>query len=142
MSFGSLYDDERLKMTLPRLCAYCGSDDRLSLDHLIPRSKTGKDDAGNIVWACRACNSSKCNLDMLRWMANRGEFPSVYVLRRYMKVVTLMCDELGLLDCSLDALSEHSLPFNLDLLPYAFPPLETLVLWKVAAQSESGVHGV
>ena len=37
MSMRSLYDDERLKMTMPQACYYCGSTVALSVDHLIPR---------------------------------------------------------------------------------------------------------
>ena len=36
----SLADDERLKLTLPLACTYCGSRDDLSVDHLISK-KTG-----------------------------------------------------------------------------------------------------
>lgn len=40
-------------------CRYCGSKDRLSIDHLIPRSRDGSDDASNLVVACKTCNSKK-----------------------------------------------------------------------------------
>lgn len=29
--------DERLKMILPQACCYCGDNNRLSVDHLLPR---------------------------------------------------------------------------------------------------------
>lgn len=46
-------------------CAYCGTDLRtaapadVTLDHLLPRSAGGKNDATNLVTACRSCNSSR-----------------------------------------------------------------------------------
>jgi len=44
-------------------CAYCGQalEDgcRLTLDHLIPHSLGGSNDAGNLVTACLLCNSSR-----------------------------------------------------------------------------------
>lgn len=46
-------------------CAYCGRDLRnaapadVTLDHLLPRSAGGTNDATNLVTACRSCNSSR-----------------------------------------------------------------------------------
>lgn len=40
-------------------CQYCGSTERLSLDHVVPWSRGGKDTADNLVTACRSCNSKK-----------------------------------------------------------------------------------
>jgi 5-methylcytosine-specific restriction endonuclease McrA len=40
-------------------CQYCGSTKRLTLDHIIPRSKGGTHTWDNVVTACEKCNSSK-----------------------------------------------------------------------------------
>jgi 5-methylcytosine-specific restriction endonuclease McrA len=41
-------------------CAYCGaSKEKLSIDHIIPKSKGGKMTFENCVAACRACNLKK-----------------------------------------------------------------------------------
>lgn len=40
-------------------CQYCGSKKRLTLDHVIPRSKGGKHSWDNVVTACERCNSKK-----------------------------------------------------------------------------------
>jgi 5-methylcytosine-specific restriction endonuclease McrA len=41
-------------------CAYCGNHrDRLSIDHIIPRSRGGKTTFENCVAACKACNLKK-----------------------------------------------------------------------------------
>ena len=45
-------------------CAYCGSTGVLEPDHVIPQSKGGLDSVGNIVPACRSCNSRKQAKDM------------------------------------------------------------------------------
>ena len=47
-------------------CVYCGCDNRktLTLDHVIPQSKGGKDSWDNLVTACRRCNSEKSNLTL------------------------------------------------------------------------------
>jgi 5-methylcytosine-specific restriction endonuclease McrA len=39
-------------------CHYCGQEAN-TIDHLIPISKNGTDDASNCVAACTQCNSSK-----------------------------------------------------------------------------------
>jgi 5-methylcytosine-specific restriction endonuclease McrA len=40
-------------------CQYCGSTKKLTLDHVVPRSKGGKHTWDNIVIACEQCNSRK-----------------------------------------------------------------------------------
>jgi 5-methylcytosine-specific restriction endonuclease McrA len=42
-------------------CAYCGKDDDLTLDHVIPRSQGGVDSWTNLVTACQKCNTLKGN---------------------------------------------------------------------------------
>lgn len=42
-------------------CQYCGSKNNLTLDHVIPRSKGGKDTWKNLVTACQECNQLKAD---------------------------------------------------------------------------------
>jgi len=44
-------------------CAYCGhkEDQRMTIDHVIPRSRGGKSTWENCVATCKKCNSSKGN---------------------------------------------------------------------------------
>lgn len=42
-------------------CVLCGSDLRLSLDHIHPYSKGGTDEPENLRVLCRSCNSRKGN---------------------------------------------------------------------------------
>ena len=41
------------------LCQYCGSDQELTFDHLLPRSKGGETNWNNVVTACSSCNVKK-----------------------------------------------------------------------------------
>ena len=41
------------------LCQYCGSDQELTFDHLLPRSKGGQTNWDNVVTACSSCNVKK-----------------------------------------------------------------------------------
>lgn len=125
----SLYDDERLKMTAPQACYYCGAKDSLTVDHLIPRIRGGPDDANNLIWACRSCNSSKQGRDMLAWATSKGFFPSILLLRRYIKIVARYCDQNGYMSTALSQLVAGEMPFDVRLLPTKFPPLEELTLW-------------
>ena len=40
-------------------CAYCGSEDNLTIDHVVPQSKGGMDFTKNVVCCCHDCNQSK-----------------------------------------------------------------------------------
>ncbi|TVQ37363.1 MAG: HNH endonuclease [Geminicoccaceae bacterium] len=122
----SLIDDERMKMKLPQCCAYCGANGTLTIDHLLPRVGGGIDAASNAVWACRSCNSSKGKKDVTAWLVARSRFPSVVVLRRYLKLVYQWCDGEGILDVAKDQLKADNLPFSADMLPLSFPPLPEL----------------
>lgn len=46
---GTLFDDERWKMENGARCVYCGSKEMLSVDHLFPRFKGGKDNPENFL---------------------------------------------------------------------------------------------
>jgi len=40
-------------------CQMCGSEERLSVDHIIPRVLGGNDSLSNLQCLCSSCNSSK-----------------------------------------------------------------------------------
>lgn len=47
-------------------CVYCQEDDRklLTLDHVVPQAKGGKDTWDNLVTACKRCNGEKADLTL------------------------------------------------------------------------------
>jgi len=52
------------------LCHYCGnrvSPKSLTMDHIIPISRGGKSTKGNVVTACRECNTLKKQLLPMEW---------------------------------------------------------------------------
>jgi len=71
MSIGPIVEDDRLKMSLPQACCYCGSREYLSADHFIPTRRGGVNSGDNLVWACRSCNRSKCAQDALEWLMKK-----------------------------------------------------------------------
>lgn len=42
-------------------CVYCGSNRNLTLDHVIPKSRGGKNDWNNLVTSCQKCNLKKAD---------------------------------------------------------------------------------
>lgn len=48
-------------------CIYCGSDENLTLDHIISVDVGGHTVFNNMVVACQSCNSSKRNKDVFEW---------------------------------------------------------------------------
>ncbi len=130
MRMRSLYDDERIKMTVPQACYYCGGTERLCVDHLIPKMRGGPDASDNLIWSCRRCNSSKGGQDLIEWMTAKNRFPPILLLRRYVKIVARYCEEYGLLDVDLARLKDGpELPFDICILPMQFPPLDEMTLW-------------
>ena len=86
---------------------------------MIPHHKGGEDDGDNFVWVCRSCNSSKGDLDLLTWYKRKQTFPSLYVLRRYIKLAIEYCEEEGLLDKKLTEVGETRVAIQ--ELPLVFP---------------------
>jgi 5-methylcytosine-specific restriction endonuclease McrA len=43
-------------------CGYCGSNKDLTLDHILPKSRGGKNTWKNLVTCCKSCNNNKDNM--------------------------------------------------------------------------------
>lgn len=43
------------------VCQYCGVQENLSIDHILPESQGGEMIDTNLVTACKSCNSMKSN---------------------------------------------------------------------------------
>lgn len=127
MRIGPLADDERLKMVLPQSCCYCGSRERLSVDHLIPTKRGGANTGENLVWACRFCNCSKGACDALEWLAARNQFPPLLLLRRYLKLAIDISRERGAMDALIAEAPD--LPFSVTAIPKLYSAPQHLTLW-------------
>ena len=52
------------------ICHYCGcpvSPKELSMDHIVPIARGGRSTKGNVVAACKACNTAKKHLLPMEW---------------------------------------------------------------------------
>jgi 5-methylcytosine-specific restriction endonuclease McrA len=54
-----------------RGCFYCASRPATTLDHVIPLNRGGTNYEGNLVPACRSCNSSKRDWLLIEWRTAR-----------------------------------------------------------------------
>lgn len=129
MTIGQLVEDEKLKLTLPQACCYCGSKDLLSADHLISTKRGGENKGENLIWACRICNSSKGAKDMLEWFNEKGEFPPLLLLRRYLKLAIELCQGKRIMDIELTKAPD--LPISLKSIPISYPQPKQLKLWII-----------
>ena len=55
MNMRTIFDDEKIKLQTGQICNYCGSHKKLALDHIFAQKMGGKDDAENLIFACRSC---------------------------------------------------------------------------------------
>ncbi|GAA5221527.1 HNH endonuclease [Membranihabitans marinus] len=128
MNMRTIFDDEKIKLQTGQICNYCGSKEKLALDHIFPQKMGGKDDAENLVFACRSCNSSKGKKCLMEWMNFNGEFLPLMIIRRYLKLVFQYCKENGLLDKRIDELKSLELPFKVEFIPTKYPKPKELKL--------------
>ncbi|MDQ6527304.1 HNH endonuclease signature motif containing protein [Nocardioides sp. LHD-245] len=64
-------------------CAYCGADGAaLQKDCILPISRGGRYTLANVVPACRSCNASKCNLEVVTWMRRKKLDERAFLVRQ------------------------------------------------------------
>ena len=80
---------KKIKEEWDHKCAYCGSDEGLTLDHIVPRSKGGADYTKNVVCCCHNCNQDKGHTPWEDWYLSQ-EFFSI---QRYEKIKDWMKPE-------------------------------------------------
>jgi len=121
MTMGSFFDDEKVKLQQGHICSYCVSSDGITFDHLISRALNGKDSSDNLVVACRSCNSSKRDKDLLVWCRQHDKFPPLMILRRYLKIAVQICHDADVMDCFQNDARLVNIPISFDDIPTKFP---------------------
>lgn len=71
-------------------CAYCGCEEGLEQEHIVPVNNGGKYVLGNIVPSCRSCNASKGAKDLDEWYKKS----EVYNIERHEKICSYMSKHL------------------------------------------------
>ena len=126
------FEDDAVEKMKRNTCCYCGKEE-VTKDHLIPRNKVDRTlGSDNLIQACKSCNSSKGDRDLLEWMEVRGDFPAIPVLKQYLKLVCHYCESHGLMEVPI-AQIPADLPFDLSKFPTSYtkhwPKISNLKLW-------------
>ena len=61
-------------------CGYCG-EKATSLDHIIPRFRSGSNNRNNLLPACQRCNNHKGSNKMEEWYQKQNYFCDVKLIR-------------------------------------------------------------
>jgi len=61
-------------------CGYC-NEPATSLDHIVPKFKSGSSHRNNLIPACRSCNRDKASLKMEDWYLNQKFFNEDQLLK-------------------------------------------------------------
>lgn len=62
-----------IKKILSQNCFYCNSSKEITLDHVVPISRGGTHGIGNLLPACRSCNSRKHTKFITEWKINDNQ---------------------------------------------------------------------
>jgi len=89
------------------VCIYCGSTDKLTLEHILPRSRGGPNIADNAVFVCKKCNSSKGSKRLYEWFGyqNRDKISGI-AEGKYLKLIFDLHKKLRTLDTRRDQLQQ------------------------------------
>lgn len=125
--------DDRLSQDGAHVCAHFGClSSKYHWDHMVPRSKLyGLYIPLNQVRSCPRCNISRGAKDLMGWHRENQTFPSLGILRRYLKICYYYSQQHGYLDLSVENAVLERLPFEPRNFPRKFPSLEQLV-WDYA----------
>lgn len=77
---------KQIKESWNHQCAYCGSEENLTIDHIIPQSKGGSDFTKNVVCCCHSCNQNKSHTSWEEWYFSQEFFSR----ERYEKIKNWM----------------------------------------------------
>lgn len=92
-------------------CIYCGSDEKLTVEHILPSSRGGPNIADNAIFVCKKCNSSKKDRRLYEWFgySNKDKIPSI-AEGKYLKLLYELHEKLGTLGINVKELKEKLCP--------------------------------
>ena len=125
--------DDALAQNGIRVCAHFGCiAPHYHMDHLIPKSRLSGDYIPlNQVRSCPHCNTSRGNSDLMGWHRSNATFPSLAILRRYLKLCYFYAQRNNCLQEPVEEAVANGLPFEPRNLPRLFPPVQALI-WDYA----------
>lgn len=83
----------------PNHCIYCGIEDKLTTEHILPRIRGGEDCIDNVVRVCRRCNSSKGDKRLYEWRGYKNRDEQARIAEgKYLKYLYGLHEKRGSLD--------------------------------------------
>ena len=80
-------------------CAYCGAEDELSVTRIVPKKMCKFAEAHNVIRACKKCNESKSDKDLLEWWPSEAKDSlPLNMMARYLKILYICYECNGALD--------------------------------------------
>jgi hypothetical protein len=64
----------------------------------------------------------------MKWLNENNQFPSLMVLRRYLKLIILFCIKNNLMDKDIDKIRNDNYPFDIASVPVKYPSPKELKL--------------
>lgn len=91
--------ENKMLIELSEICAYCGNNENLEWEHIIPKCKIELDIIDNMVKSCKKCNLEKSGRDPFEWYKKekKYEIPRI-VLGKYLKLIFDIHEKQGALD--------------------------------------------
>lgn len=88
-------------------CIYCGSTEKLTVEHILPTARGGPNIADNAIFVCKKCNSSKGAKRLYEWFGfeNKDKIPSI-AEGKYLKLLFELHQKMGTLDISKDQIQQ------------------------------------
>lgn len=83
----------------PNICIYCGVEDKLTTEHILPRHHGVEDIPDNVVRVCKTCNSSKGSKRMYEWQSLKNKDKHNRIAEgKYLKYLYSLHEKQGTLD--------------------------------------------
>ena len=98
MNIRTLFDDEKIKLSIGAKCNYCNSTEKLALDHILAQKLGGKDNGDNLVYACKSCNSSKQDKPWREWYRKQLFYKperEIEIMRLSITLVSITAESIG-----------------------------------------------
>ena len=105
-------------------CCYCGEKTDLTKDHIKPLVKGGKLTMTNVLPACKSCNSSKNDSEMVEWYKKQKFYNSDKLKRinEYIEFAVDICD-------TFDNAEDNNLFVTKEIIKEALPDTTAQIFW-------------
>lgn len=83
----------------PNTCIYCGNEEKLTTEHILPTSRGGEDIPDNVVRVCKSCNSAKGSKRLYEWRGLKQKDMHHRIAEgKYLKYLYTLHEKRGTLD--------------------------------------------